>query len=177
MSDITKNALISGIVFGTVMGAVFSLVRGAPSGISVGIISAIVFGISMGAVTRKLARKFTDSRSEIVGNKSVVMEGPANHFRGVESVGGWLFLTTEGLIFKSHSTNVQNHEWTAHLDEISKVKAVKTFGLIPNGLQVTMSDGRRERLVVNRSRTWAQKIGEARSDYASSRGCGSQSGS
>lgn len=163
VSDIRKNAAISGTIFGIVMGAVFCLIGGAYSGIVVGIISAILFAISMGVVMRKLTRKFAESRAQIAGNQSVVMDGPANHFRGVESVGGWLFLTTEKLIFKSHSVNIQNHEWTVPLDEISEVSGIKTYGFIPNGLLVTTADGHRERFVVNHPKAWVGKIGEARS--------------
>ncbi len=93
------------------------------------------------------------------GSESVLMEGPCNHFKGVEGVGGYFWLTDERVHFASHSINVQPHTWTTQLSDIRDVAAVMTLGLIDNGLHISTEKGT-ERFVVNNSRAWAEMIQE-----------------
>ncbi len=92
--------------------------------------------------------------------ESVVHFGPANHFKGLESVGGKLFLTSQRLRFRSHTMNVQTHDESYPLDTIVAVEATRTLGLIPNGLLVRLRDGRAERFVVGGRAQWVALLGE-----------------
>ena len=51
--------------------------------------------------------------------ETMLRNGPANHFVGVEGVGGWLYLTSGRLYFRSHSLNIQNHECSLMLDDVT----------------------------------------------------------
>lgn len=51
----------------------------------------------------------------------------ANHFVGMESVGGSLFITKDKLIFKSHSFNIHNHSIEILLKNIKEVKTYNTL--------------------------------------------------
>jgi len=90
--------------------------------------------------------------------EKIVKEGAANHFKGVESVGGKLFLTNFRLYFKSHAFNVQVHELSIPLDEIKSVELKNTLGIVPNGMAVTLKDGHEERYVVYGRGDWKRKI-------------------
>lgn len=81
----------------------------------------------------------------------------ANHFKGAEGVGGWLYLTKDELIFKSHNINIQNHKLAMPLNQIASVKTSFSLGFIPNGLQVVTNDGVEKFVVFNR-KEWVYKI-------------------
>lgn len=80
----------------------------------------------------------------------------ANHFVGMESVGGSLFITKDKLIFKSHSFNIHNHSIEILLKNIKEVKTYNTLGIIPNGLKIIQKE-KTDKFVVN-SRTEIMKI-------------------
>lgn len=91
--------------------------------------------------------------------EQVVKKGPANLFRGIESVGGRLFLTNKRLVFQSHKVNVQAGEESWPLETIANVKTAWTMLIVPNGLLVWLADGTRRRFVVWGRRDWAREIG------------------
>jgi len=56
-----------------------------------------------------------------VGEK-LVRKSPANHQRGVETVGGMLYLTTARLIFESHALNIQTGVTKVSISEINRLR-------------------------------------------------------
>lgn len=107
-----------------------------------------------------LKRKFMDLFYELHGEKELVMDGGANHFMGIEGVGGWLYLTPDELIFISHSFNIQTHQTIIPLNQIVEAKATLTAGIIPNGLTIITKHGAPERFVVYNRNAWANRINE-----------------
>ena len=73
----------------------------------------------------------------------------ANHYKGLEAVGGSLFLTNKRLIFESHSLNIQNHQCIIPLETITGFKKCPTGLVFPNGLLIETETGT-EKFVVNR---------------------------
>lgn len=143
------------------MGILFSFQSGRwDIGLLLGIFAGLLFGTVFTRLIRTFAQRQTAKfrvDAPDFGSESVLMEGPSNHFKGVEGVGGYLWLTDGRLHFASHSFNVQNHAWTTQLGDIRDVAAVKTLGLFDNGLQISTAEGT-ERFVVNNSRPWAEMI-------------------
>lgn len=88
----------------------------------------------------------------------VLHAGPANHFKGLEGVGGKLFLTDRRLRFRSHAFNVQTHDESYPLASIRSVEPSRTLGIVPNGLLVRLADGRTERFVVLRRSEWLSRL-------------------
>jgi hypothetical protein len=87
----------------------------------------------------------------------------ANLQRGIETVGGRLWLTTERLVFESHGFNVQTGTTVIDREEISSAEPCWTrfLGLIPlapNSLAVTLRDGTTHRFVLWGRREWAAAI-------------------
>ena len=156
-----KAAILSGVLYGIPMGILFSFQSGRwDIGLPMGILAGLLFG----AVFTRLIRTFTQRQTAKFrvdapdfGTESVLMEGPCNHFKGVEGVGGYLWLTDGRVHFASHSFNVQNYVWTAQLRDIRDAAAVKTLGLIDNGIQISTAEAT-ERFVVNNSKTWTEMI-------------------
>lgn len=97
-------------------------------------------------------------RSNLRADEFLVWHGAANHFKRLEGVGGWLWLTNQRLIFESHSINGQVHELVIPLQQVSEAKPVRTVWLIPNGLLLRTTEGTAERFVVYGRQTWAALI-------------------
>lgn len=95
---------------------------------------------------------------------SVIYSGVANHFLNYESVGGKLYLVPDKLWFKSHKLNIQNHELLLDINEIEEVRFYNTWGLIPNGLEIKTTNGRVEKFVVYKRKTWKQEIDKLRNN-------------
>ncbi|MCX6036777.1 MAG: hypothetical protein NTW99_02575 [Chloroflexi bacterium] len=90
--------------------------------------------------------------------ETIIKEGSANHFKGLESVGGKLYLTNLRLVFKSHAINIQGHEESYRLDDIISVLPRNTLGIVPNGMTLILKDGREEKFVVNERQDWMNRI-------------------
>jgi len=111
-------------------------------------------------VARQIKR-FSIDRPDLDG-EAVLFEGPANHFKGAEGVGGYLWLTPGQLFFRSHRFNIQNHECRLPLSEITHAETTMTLRLVPNGLLVSLMSGKQERFVVHDNSAWATRILAAR---------------
>ena len=96
-----------------------------------------------------------------------VKDGRANLMRGVEGVGGRLYLTDRRLVFESHGLNVQRGPALVSLSDVAGLSKVWTrvFGAIPlapNGLAVRSVDGQELRFVVSGRSKWIEAIETAR---------------
>ena len=83
-----------------------------------------------------------------------IFESSANHFKGLEAVGGKLFLTDKRLIFKSHSLNIQNHQLIIQLSAIVSIGRFKPLGLTNNGLFIIDKNKETEKFVVEKLDEW-----------------------
>lgn len=88
----------------------------------------------------------------------LLKEGRANHWKGIEAVGGRLFLTDHRLVFKPHSFNIQIREESISLDQIVSIKPNRTFFILPNQISVELANGKEERFVVWNRKKWMEKI-------------------
>jgi hypothetical protein len=153
-----KPWLISALLYGLPIGILFSVQTGNYAiGIPTGLVAGILFATFMSRFASKQTRKFQMDRPDF-DSETLIHEGPANHFKRAESVGGFLWLTTGRLHFRSHNVNIQNHEWTAMLSDISTAQVTKTLGIIANGLLVRLSSGEEHRFVVNQNVFWVSSI-------------------
>ncbi len=160
-----KMMLLTGIPFGLFMGIFWSFLYGAKSGVAMGIVAGVLFGALMGAFAGYQKKKFEMERPSFAG-EDLVKEGGANHFSNIEAVGGWIYLTDQRLLFRSHSRNVQRHELSIPLQKISEATPCRTFGIIPNGLKIKTIDGNTEKFVVEDRKDWVKKILEAKERVA-----------
>jgi hypothetical protein len=165
MKRFLKTALIAGAGFGIpiglLAGVVIGIARDRSDGVLTGSLvagaSGIAFGIAMAGFMTIQRRRFAQTRAEFTGEE-LLHDGPANHLLNGEGVGGWLFLTRERLLFRSHSVNIQCHEFSVLLAEIAEVQPVRTARLIPNGLRLVTRAGKDERFVVEAHRRWCDEI-------------------
>ena len=161
-----RNALLAGAFFGLAFGLVSSYLSGqlppATAGDALALVVQILFGGGLFALAIGL---FATSRIvpaataiPLAPGDAVVYSGLANHFLNLEGRGGRLALTRTELVFMPHVVNLQRGELRIPLSEIASVAAVRTWGIIPNGLAVTLKSGKVERFVVNDRNGWVAAL-------------------
>ena len=171
-----SNKLKSGVYFGFGIAFVF-LIRDSfswfteevsSSEIIKSFIASILAGLFTGIIVAWLTDKFlinsifTKPPKFNFENEEIIhFQTPANHFKGIEAVGGFLCLTNKRLHFRSHNLNIQNHELSIILSDITTVDRYKTLGIINNGLAIRLSNHETEKFVVDKAKQWIENIGMA----------------
>ncbi len=166
-----KNIFKTGLGFGIVMAIFFILqdvftndnltseeiLKSIASGIIGGIVAGSLFGWLMGLFGKS---KFINETTMIDTDpgEEILFQTAANHFKGLEGVGGKLYLTNKRLIFKSHQLNIQNHQLSISLPEIEAAGRYKTLGLVNNGLAITTKQNTTEKFVVDQVEEWLKHL-------------------
>jgi len=152
-----KNSILAGIVFGLLIGTFQAFMYGINAAIISGPISGLLFGIIIHLfVNSKAVQRQT--QIETKDGESIIHSGGANHLKNREGVGGKLYLLTDKLQFKSHSFNLQNHELVIYIDQIKDITFYNNLCVVPNGLVISLKDGRQEKFVVSGRRLWKTEI-------------------
>jgi hypothetical protein len=122
-----------------------------------GAIAGLVFGFLIGLFMKS---KYVNAavKIETETGENILFETLANHFKGIEAVGGKLYLTNKRLIFKSHKLNINNHQLSILLNDIIAINRYKTLGIINNGLSVVTKDNTGEKFVVNDIKEWLSHL-------------------
>ena len=102
-------------------------------------------------------------KTQLKINEEIIKKGAANLQKGVEAVGGFLYLTNQRLIFESHKFNFQSGITIIDLSDIASTEKVwtKVFNLIPmmpNSLAVKFKNGEEHRFVLFGRSAWEIKI-------------------
>lgn len=95
--------------------------------------------------------------------EQIIKQGLANLQKGIETVGGRLYLTNQRLVFEAHTINVQGGTTEIELSNINTTKKcwTKFLGLIPlfpNSLAVFTKTGEEYQFVVFGRGKWAAVI-------------------
>lgn len=160
------NAIVSGLVFGYLVSLMFfflisvtdSLMAALKAWLLLGLAGALVWVacvvpllLFQNAKAKKMCR-IIESQGRVLFN------GPAGHFRGMISDGGWLYLTDEGLLFKPHKMNLSWQDVWIPNAMIVGVERYKNMGIVSNGLLLTLKDETQEKFTANWSREWVRII-------------------
>ena len=160
--------------FGIVMVVFFSILMDLSAHSIITVVQYIVIS-ALGILVGFLGFVFTSWKMGLLGNRkdllnkpevdlnpdeSILFETGANHFKGIEAVGGKLYLTNNRLLFKSHKFNFQNHELSIPLSDIHSVGRYRTLGLVNNGLSIGTWNNNLEKYVVQNIDTWLEKINQ-----------------
>ena len=108
-------------------------------------------------------------KTELNGNEQIVKQGAANLQKGIETVGGKLFLTNHRLVFEAHKMNIQGGNTEINLSDIhSSAKGwTKFLGLIPlmpNTLAVHTHSGQEYRFVLFGRGAWEAAINTSKNN-------------
>ena len=95
-------------------------------------------------------------------DEKLIREGAANMQHGLETVGGWLYLTDQRLLFESHRFNVQTGSTEISLSDVLATRPTWTkflgvLPIFPNSLVISAGDKEYSFVVSGRQR-WASAI-------------------
>ena len=104
-------------------------------------------------------------KTELNQGEELVKKGGGNLQKGVETVGGFLYLTNQRLIFEAHAINIQGGNTIIDLSDIDSTekcwtKFLNVIPLMPNSLAVHTKTGDEYRFVLFGRSAWQEKINE-----------------
>ena len=102
--------------------------------------------------------------TELKNKEKIIKSGSANLQKGIETVGGKIYLTNERIIFESHNFNIQSGKNEINLTEITRIEYCWTkflgfIPIIPNSLSIITNKGKYNFVIAGRS-AWKSKIDE-----------------
>jgi hypothetical protein len=159
MTRFTRTFLQTSLFFGIWMTVCFSVfLRGGwRAGLLGGVLAGVLFGLFT-ALFQNSPRVQRSAQPQLRVDERILRAEPANHGAGLGAMGGWLVLTTQRLVFKTHSFNLRKYELSLPLSSITSVEPTITVGLIANSIQVRLHDGRVERFSVDERTAWRSDI-------------------
>ncbi|WP_162418796.1 PH domain-containing protein [Cyclobacterium roseum] len=92
--------------------------------------------------------------------EEIQREAPATLFKGMEGVGGKLFLTNKKLIFKSHALNIQKGQTDIDYETISGVEKREVGKRKYPGICIQTKDGKKYKMVVYEPEVWIAELNE-----------------
>jgi hypothetical protein len=155
--------IISGIAFTVILilidGLILDELRSVLRYVLQGLFFGVLMAVMMGIASKKLPKWLGFNRPGFAHpglqpDEKIEFEGPANLFRGIEGVGGKLFLTNQKVIFNSHKINIQRGQTNIDYSDIARVEKRRTLKIIPNGLRVITVDSKNYNFVVNNREQW-----------------------
>jgi hypothetical protein len=155
------NYLLSGLIF-FILNFGFSRLfdpQSLQADLLKGLVSSLFFVLFFWASMHWLARYLNRKLNfEFSPEETALFESGANLRRGMESVGGKLFISDQRLVFISHQYNVQRGTLEIERNRIEQVLPRKNMGLISNGLQVDTTEGKTYHFVVDQQDKWLQLL-------------------
>ena len=140
-----------GLVYGVLMGLFWGNMI---TGIMAGVLFGVLFTACMAILSKHIEKKSEHLRAEISKVRKIICEGPANHKKGVNAIGGWLFLSEDAIEFYPHKMNIGGQNIPILLDDISDVETKL------NQLKIHTKTNETFIFVVNKANLWKQSITE-----------------
>ena len=163
-----KTALVAGAGFGLLFGFLSLLQTGlfppstsrdAAALVAVVVISGGLFGLIVALFLRSpLIPQPADM--DLEPSEDIEHTGLANHFLNLDGRGGRLALTNRHLLFTPHAINLQRSGLRIPRSQIVRADAVRTLGIVPNGVAVTLKSGKTERFVVSGRDEWMRRLNQ-----------------
>jgi len=151
------------LIFGTPDKSNQQVLKVVVSGIIGGAIAGLLFGWIIGKFSNsKFVTKTT--QIETYPDEKIIFQTPANHFKGIEGVGGKLYLTNKRLVFQSHKLNIQKHQLSIDLPDIAQVSGYKVLGIVKRGLSVVTVQQKTEKFVIEKPDDWIKHLSEAKNE-------------
>jgi hypothetical protein len=125
------------------------------------IFMSVFMGLLFYIVLPKLMNKIADRLLKsipaltLLPDETIILEAGANHFKGVEGVGGRLTLTSHRLVFVSHKQNIQRHQQEFNRKSIVGVSPHKKFS---KGIVVSTNEHDDHTFIVDSPEKWINEI-------------------
>lgn len=158
MKNLWHSAALAFILFGLFMGILFGI---QSRSVGIGVVTGLFCGAGFTGMT--LIFIFAVRRFRVFGVKEVegwapgevvVFSGEANIMRHGLASGGRLFLTGLRLRFCANRASLEVEDLSFPLARVVSLERRRTFGVVPNGLELVLEDGRKVRFVVYSPQDW-----------------------
>lgn len=148
----TKDYIVLGLLCGGSYGLLMAIFMGdVEMGMFGGILFGTLFPLFIYIFSSRLEKRAVGLRQEISKVRTIVCEGPSNHKKGANAIGGWLFLTTDALEFYAHKVNFGGGNIAILLDDITAVEVKKNQLIITTKLETIT-------FIVNKAEEWKKSI-------------------
>ena len=102
-------------------------------------------------------------KTNLEPDETLIKEGVSNLSRGIEAVGGHLYLTNRRLVFEPHAINIQKGIEIIAIPDIQSsvpcwTKLANLVPIAPNSIEVATKAGRKFRFTVYGRKAWATSI-------------------
>lgn len=144
-----KEYLLTTVLFGGIMGIFIGLIRlNVLLGVIMGVLSGCLFSFLMFLFVKVVEKKFDKMRVEIAEERKIFCDGGAT----IQGVGGWMFLTENGVEFYPHKINYTQDKLFIPLKEI---QTVETKG---NQILIRTVNNLQFAIVVAKNNQWKKEI-------------------
>ncbi len=114
-------------------------------------------------------------KTRMKDDEGLLREARANLQRGIETVGGRLYLTTHRLVFEAHSFNIQSGATSIHVRNVRRMRKcwTKFLGILPvfpNSLAVSTARGVTYQFVLGQRDAWIRDIRAAQEEWEDEHG-------
>ncbi|MDN3689786.1 GRAM domain-containing protein [Cyclobacterium jeungdonense] len=133
------------------------LFKGLFFGITFGLVFPYLFNALAGKVFTKMGANI---HPVLEPTEIIEKEGPATLFKGLEGVGGKLFLTNKRVIFKSHQLNIQRGQTDIDFSSISGIEKRMVNKRGNARIVIRTKTGKEYQLVVYKPELWNTEINE-----------------
>ena len=151
-----------GLLFGAIIGVFFSMQHGIIFGILLGVAGGALFGFIFWIYSKTnekgQVKKLSSFRAEFAKLHDILYETTATCLMRGITIEGRLYLTTNGLFFKSQKANADTSELWIHYESMKSLSRQEHRGSIGEGLVVTQEDRRQIKFVVPDADIWLGKI-------------------
>ncbi len=123
-----------------------------------GVIFTLLYGVGFFLLADYLPRNKNLIALKLQVGEKVEHEGAANLRRGIEWVGGKLFLTDRRLVFLSHNFNIQKGQTSLGREDIGGILRKKALFFFKNRIHILTTAGKKYDLILADRETWIQKL-------------------
>ena len=141
----------AGLFYGFFMGLFLNNMK---SGAMSGLLFGVFFTLCTALSGKHFEKKFRRHRAEISKVRKIICEGPANHKKGANAIGGWLFFSEDTMEFYPHKMNIGGQNISILTDEIVSVETRA------QQLKIHTKTGENFTFIVNKAKLWKQSITE-----------------
>lgn len=115
-----------------------------------GLFFGLLFTLSMNRMAKRSHQKLL-AFDEIDLGEEIRQKSCMNHLRGIIADGGYGFLLHNKLVFMPHRLNSSRKTLTIPFSDVACVSDYKIWGLVNAGLKVTLTSGKVEKFVIDKS--------------------------
>jgi hypothetical protein len=111
--------------------------------------STALFTYFMNCIIKALKKKLLGKR--VIAGETVIAQGLANHFRGIITDGGAVYLFSDKLVFVPHKMNLFGKEVSILFSEVESIIDYKVLGIFNTGFKIIKKSGKVEKFVVDKT--------------------------